>query len=662
MKSLLAAVTVLAVSTAQADTIYVDADCGSDCCSIHGTPGCDSPSCEAVVCDAVPLCCDVQWDAACVTVATVLCDPLCTGGDGTEGFPFCNIQTAIDHAVDTDEVVVADGTYTGPGNRDLDFGGKLITVRSANGPANCIIDSQGSEGDSHRGFYFHSGETAQAVVKGFTITNGAGTFQYDGAGILGESSSPTISDCVITGNASTRGGGIFWNVGSGGPTITNCVVTRNTALVGGGIASISSGSVVIVGCIITDNIAAQGGGGGVVVREAASFVIMDCQITDNVAQRGGGISVSTAAGTISNTTVTGNQATGIGSLGAGGGGIEIQADVEHGVVIEDCLVTGNTAVLRLAGGIFFIRSTTIRRCTIAGNQAGGAGGGIYARDDLGSSSIVDCTIAGNSAQEGGGGIFLCGDNISVINCLVLGNETPQRGGGLLCRDGPAIANCTVVYNTAGSGGGMATDANCSGCSPPPNDVPLSNSIVWGNAAPSGASLAVLNDPDFHEQPSTMTVSYCDVEGGEAAAFVETGSTLNWGDGNIDADPLFVDPANDDYRVSTGSPCIDAGNNTAVPMDITTDLDGNPRFVDDPGTTDTGSGTPPIVDMGAYEFQIAPPCPWDCDGGESTDGTVGIVDFLAVLAQWGSPGSCDFDGGGVGITDFLALLANWGPCP
>ena len=58
----------------------------------------------------------------------------------------------------------------------------------------------------------------------------------------------------------------------------------------------------------------------------------------------------------------------------------------------------------------------------------------------------------------------------------------------------------------------------------------------------------------------------------------------------------------------------------------------------------------------------PPCPWDCDGGESTDGTVGIVDFLTLLAQWGGHGSCDFDGGGVGIDDFQELLANWGPCP
>jgi len=54
-----------------------------------------------------------------------------------------------------------------------------------------------------------------------------------------------------------------------------------------------------------------------------------------------------------------------------------------------------------------------------------------------------------------------------------------------------------------------------------------------------------------------------------------------------------------------------------------------------------------------------PCPWDC---ADDDGEVGIVDFLALLADWDNSGSCDIDGGGVGITDFLELLANWGPCP
>jgi len=58
----------------------------------------------------------------------------------------------------------------------------------------------------------------------------------------------------------------------------------------------------------------------------------------------------------------------------------------------------------------------------------------------------------------------------------------------------------------------------------------------------------------------------------------------------------------------------------------------------------------------------PCCVWDCDGGRSTDGVVGITDLLTLLAQWGTPGGCDFDGDGVGITDFLDLLAHWGPCP
>ncbi len=103
----------------------------------------------------------------------------------------------------------------------------------------------------------------------------------------------------------------------------------------------------------------------------------------------------------------------------------------------------------------------------------------------------------------------------------------------------------------------------------------------------------------------------------------------------------------------------------MPIDVTTDLDGSPRFVDDPDTPDCQQapgtcGDPPVVDMGAYEFQTLP-CPWDC--GPDPDFVVSIGDFLQLLAQWSQVDtSCDIDGGGVGITDFLALLANWGPCP
>ena len=143
------------------------------------------------------------------------------------------------------------------------------------------------------------------------------------------------------------------------------------------------------------------------------------------------------------------------------------------------------------------------------------------------------------------------------------------------------------------------------------------------------------------------VTYCCVEGGYE------------GEGNIDADPLFVGPDNDDFHLSPGSPCIDAADNTAVPEDITTDLDGNPRFVDDPDTEDTGIGYP-CVDMGAYEFQPPEPpeCPADFDG----DGDVDTADLLHLLGCWGD--SCgDVDGDGdTDTADLLALLGAWGECP
>jgi hypothetical protein len=75
-----------------------------------------------------------------------------------------------------------------------------------------------------------------------------------------------------------------------------------------------------------------------------------------------------------------------------------------------------------------------------------------------------------------------------------------------------------------------------------------------------------------------------------------------GGGNIDADPRFIDAEHGNLRLGSNSPAIDAGDNSAVPVGILTDLDGNPRFVDISDIIDTGSGTPPIIDMGAYEAQ------------------------------------------------------------
>ena len=101
---------------------------------------------------------------------------------------FATIQAAIDAATELDSVVVSDGTYRGEGNRDIEFGGKAITVRSANGPSNCIIDCEGTESEEHRGFYFCGHEEPDSVLEGLTIING---YASEGGGIYCYVSSPT---------------------------------------------------------------------------------------------------------------------------------------------------------------------------------------------------------------------------------------------------------------------------------------------------------------------------------------------------------------------------------------------------------------------------------------------------------------------------------------
>jgi hypothetical protein len=118
------------------------------------------------------------------------------------------IQEGIDAASDGDTVLVADGVYTGPGNRDLDFGGGAILLTSEHGPEETVIDCE-REG---RGLYFHSGEGPGSVVRGLAIRGGKAPLI--GGGILCISSSPTIEECIIVGNEAEHGSGIFTGYGS----------------------------------------------------------------------------------------------------------------------------------------------------------------------------------------------------------------------------------------------------------------------------------------------------------------------------------------------------------------------------------------------------------------------------------------------------------------
>ncbi|TET37617.1 MAG: PKD domain-containing protein [Planctomycetota bacterium] len=228
-------------------------------------------------------------------------------GDGaTWATAFKTIQEGLSAAQDNEMVLVADGTYAGTGNKDLDFAGKEVYLKSLNGAAACIIDCE----FSGRGVYINSSETSNTVVDGFTIING---YSATGSGIHCEGASPTISNCVFeNNNASDTGGGIYC-YNNANPSITDCLFDNNSAVLGGGgICCDSTSGIVVTDSTFRNNTAYSGGGicatycdttvtacifdnnmaewvgGGMMGFGNSSHSIVDCTFTDNEADWGGG--------------------------------------------------------------------------------------------------------------------------------------------------------------------------------------------------------------------------------------------------------------------------------------------------------------------------------------------------------------------------------------
>lgn len=249
--------------------------------------------------------------------------------DGTGDFP--TIQAALDAVVNGDVIELADGTYTGPGNRDIDYHGKAVTVRSISGdPALCRIDCGGSPTQPHRGFHFHSGETEASRLEGVTVASGyaigTGPDAWGGA-ILCYYSSPSVTRCVLEDNrAGEDGGGLMASYGS--PTITDCIVRRNVAGWGGGIL-LWEGDAHLADCWIEANEASYKGG-GVYCTSGCTAEFTRCTFcANNAGEKGGAIVCNTCAPVFSQCTCVDNLAGGGSAVWTLGGA---QAVFDHTII------------------------------------------------------------------------------------------------------------------------------------------------------------------------------------------------------------------------------------------------------------------------------------------------------------------------------------------
>ncbi len=327
---------------------------------------------------------------------------------------YATIQAGIDAAQTGDTVLVADGTYTGTGNRQLTFRGKAITVRSAsNNPAGCILDIQGL-----RGVLFNSRETSASVLSGFTIKNGGGS----GAGISCTNSSPTITRCILMGNQAPNPGGVgggMYNENAS-PTVTYCTFVGNSADHGGGMYNTDS-AVTVTNCTFRGNTAARYGGG--IYSQYNQPVINRCTFIANVAQNanGGGMYNKDNTALVTNCSFFANR---VNSLF--GGGIDNQGG---NVTVAGCDFVANSSPSNGGGGLMNDNSTsTVTNCTFAlNNGSGGYQGGGILNGFYGVLTVTNCIFWGNY----GGGIARSQDavfNVTYCDSQDYANTAPNASG------------------------------------------------------------------------------------------------------------------------------------------------------------------------------------------------------------------------------------------
>ena len=315
------------------------------------------------------------------------------------------IQAGIDAAAEGDTVELANGTYQWDGNRDLDFGGKNLVVKSASGnPELCIIDSDGSQYDFHRAFTFHSGEGPESKLIGLGITGGYYESDYysGGGGVhCDEGSSPTIEGCYFFGN---YGGGLYCRNQSN-VEVSDCRFVGNSDHVGGG-ASLLASTCRFERCVFQSNSADYSGGG--MRCQGVNLRMYDCKFIGNVA----------------------------------GSGAELDVIYGEHIYFEDCLLKLNLAMQSYWSCIINFHGMVtgeLVNCTVVDNTTGLHGYGIVT-SKMSHGILRGCTITGNSVPSGT--IIVFGELDGLVENTIIANNP----GGLAMQIGSIVdISCTNIW-------------------------------------------------------------------------------------------------------------------------------------------------------------------------------------------------------------------------
>ena len=620
-----------------------------------------------------------------------------------------DIGTPLDASDNAMHVVVAenvgatavlDGFIISDGNADIanvffnDTGGGMRSETASPTIANCTFSNNAATLGAAMGNFVGSAAAVStctfsnntATTAGGAVQNDASAPSFTGCSFVGNASplggamrnlnaSPMLASCTFDSNTTGAGGsgGAMANDGTSTPVLNTCGFMNNSADTGGAIYSFACNPV-LTGCTFTLN-SAVFGGGAVTNGGGALASLTGCTFTTNMAGFGGAVyCFNNSDAAISQCMFTGNSANDAGAVYV----------FNAGPTIRGCTFDQNSAEVvpsGIGGAMANVNGSTtlVSNSTFTANTAGFSGGAV--QNDNSPAAFVNCGFFGNVADWSGGAMENIATSTTITGCVFSGNNAVNCCGGGIAEFGNAnsvMANVTMSGNHAGSaGGGIAVDSI--------NPPTLTNAILWGNDDPFGT----IETQQIHHFNGATVVNHCIVQGWTGAL---------GGVANNASDPLFVDPggadtivgtADDDLRLAAGSPGIDSADNTAVPpdkadldmdADITErsplDLDGNPRFVDDPSVADTGVADPPtypsVVDRGAYEFQVpivCLTCLGDLDGGNGIDALdiQPFVDcFIAGPAMSPSCGCADLDGSttidSVDVALLVAALLSPSPCP